>query len=208
MSAEKNYADLVSSVPTGAGAEQEDAVIIWQDIESICKPVSRQLSEFLSTVQLASNNKLDFQRQTPLLVFMQHGCQQAMEAHARSNVLNEQAGIICGHSYVDAGGQLYVVVRSVLPADTTSSPVHFRFHQGSWEQLWSRIEDGSNLLGWYHSHPGMGVFLSATDLRTQQLYFSATWQIAVVLDPVSQETAIFYGAMGERLSQENLIIYC
>lgn len=208
MSAERNYTGFVSPVLTAAGAEQDAAGIVWQEIESVYKPISRRLSEFLSSVKLASNNNLDFQRQTPLLVFMQHGCQQAMEAHARSNILNEQAGIICGHSYVDTGSQLYVVVTSVLPADTTSSPVHFRFHPGSWEQLWSRIDDGSNLLGWYHSHPGMGVFLSSTDLRTQQLYFPATWQIAVVLDPVSQETAVFYGAMGERLRQENLIIYC
>ncbi|HEY6349141.1 MAG TPA: Mov34/MPN/PAD-1 family protein [Candidatus Angelobacter sp.] len=188
-----------------AAPEQDDSAIVWQDAESVYKPAALPLSEFLSTVQLTTNHTGDFQRQSPLLVFIEQGCIQAMEAHARGDVLNEQAGIICGHAYMNATGQFYVAVTSVLAAETANSPTHFRFHDGSWEKLWSRIEDGPNLLGWYHSHPGMGVFLSSTDLRTQQLYFPAPWQIAIVLDPVSHETAVFHGAKGERLPPGNLI---
>jgi proteasome lid subunit RPN8/RPN11 len=187
--------------------ELDDPSVIWRDLDGVYKPTARPLSEFLSTIRLASNLGLDFQQQTPLLVFIEHGCMQAMEAHARADVLNEQAGIVCGHAYVDTSGQPYLAVTSVLPAETANSPVHFRFHPGSWEQLWTRIKDGSAILGWYHSHPGMGVFLSGTDLRTQQLHFAAPWQIAVVLDPVSRETAIFHGAEGRKLPPENLITY-
>ena len=190
------------------GLEQDDSSIVWREVESTCKPAARPLSEFLSGIQLLSSKTPEPQAQTPLLVFMPWSCMQAMEAHAGGDILNEQAGIIYGHAYAGASGQLYIVVTSVLPADTTNSPIHFRFHERSWEKLWIGSKDGSNLLGWYHSHPGVGVFLSGTDLRTQQLYFSAPWQIAVVLDPVSRGTAAFHGAKGERVPQENLIIYC
>lgn len=201
-SAPGGTADLIleSVVP-----EQDESAIVWRDAESVYKPAAFPLSEFLSAVQLASNRASDFQQQAPLLVFIEESCMQAMEAHARGDVLNEQAGIICGHAYMDVTGQLYIVVTSVLEAETSNSPTHFRFHDGSWEKLWSRIKDGSNLLGWYHSHPGMGVFLSSTDVRTQQLYFPAPWQVAIVLDPVSQETAVFHGAKGERLPRGKLI---
>jgi hypothetical protein len=53
----------------------------------------------------------------------------------------------------------------------------------------------------------MGVFLSATDLHTQKLYFSAPWQIALVLDPVNQESGTFYGADGERVDPARVVRY-
>src|SRR5438045_4423867 len=45
-------------------------------------------------------------------------------------------------------------------------------YQNSWPGMWNRLDRGRNIIGWYHTHPAMGIFLSATDLRTQQLYFS------------------------------------
>ncbi|MFX1250358.1 MAG: hypothetical protein ACFFCZ_01930 [Promethearchaeota archaeon] len=43
---------------------------------------------------------------------------------------------------------------------------------------------GSFVVGWYHSHPGYGLFLSGTDMATQQRY-QKLWRqsIALVLDP-------------------------
>jgi proteasome lid subunit RPN8/RPN11 len=69
------------------------------------------------------------------------------------------------------------------------------------------MEPGSNVIGWYHTHPGMGAFLSPTDLRTQQLYFQSRWQIAVVIDPVRRETRIFFGAAGVKLSESHYFYY-
>lgn len=44
------------------------------------------------------------------------------------------------------------------------------------------------LLGWAHSHPGLGVFLSNHD-QTVNLFFQ---YLAVVMDPVSREAGFFY----------------
>lgn len=45
-------------------------------------------------------------------------------------------------------------------------------------------EEGTEILGWYHTHPGYGVWMSHTDYRThlsyQRMYDRA---VAVVLDP-------------------------
>jgi proteasome lid subunit RPN8/RPN11 len=175
--------------PPGAqAATKDDAAIVWQESESAYKPIEQPLSEFLSRGGIACNPE-----RTPLLAFIHQGCIAAMQSHAGQDILREQAGILCGQAYLDPGGQLYIEVATAVAVETVNTASNFRFHQKSWQAVWNRMGRDANILGWYHSHPGMGIFLSATDLRTQQLYFGTAWQIAVVLDPVSRELGVFCG---------------
>lgn len=44
---------------------------------------------------------------------------------------------------------------------------------------------GLTIVGWYHSHPGLGVFLSGTDISTQKLYQKLYPKaVALVIDPL------------------------
>ena len=48
----------------------------------------------------------------------------------------------------------------------------------------SRIDQGEVIVGWAHTHPGLGLFLSGTDIRTQQMYQRMHPKaFALVLDP-------------------------
>jgi proteasome lid subunit RPN8/RPN11 len=49
------------------------------------------------------------------------------------------------------------------------------------------------VVGWYHTHPGFGVFMSGTDQATQRNVFGMAWQIAVVYDPLNREYGLFSG---------------
>jgi len=53
------------------------------------------------------------------------------------------------------------------------------------------------VLGWQHTHPGMGVFLSAHDLFIHRHFFSQPWQIAMVVDPRSRQLAFFQWRGGD-----------
>ena len=49
----------------------------------------------------------------------------------------------------------------------------------------SRIEQGEVIVGWAHTHPGLGLFLSGTDIQTQRLYQKMHPKaFALVLDPM------------------------
>lgn len=191
----------------GAASELHDSPIVWRESPDVYKPAPRKLSEFLSGIELGLPCAPGFGAESSLLIFIEQGCMEAMESHVRSDLLKEQAGILCGQAYVDESGGHYVAVTSALPVHTLSGPAHFSFHQKSWDTVWAKLECASNILGWYHSHPGMGIFLSATDLRTQELYFSAPWQIAVVLDPVSRELGGFSGADGRQVHRDTFYQY-
>ena len=178
--------------------------ILWQESQNVYRPIRRALPEFLSTIELTSPD--DLTPESPLLVFLEQTCVANMQQHAEQDILREQAGILCGQAYL-SDRQRYVVVESAVAVDTLSDAAHFKFHQNSWATVWNHLESDNNIVGWYHTHPAMGIFLSATDLRTQQLYFSAPWQIAVVIDPVSREFGVFFGTLGAKLVEDRCIIY-
>jgi len=46
-------------------------------------------------------------------------------------------------------------------------------------------------VGWYHSHPNFGIFLSEHDHFIQRNFFSQPWQVAVMVDPVRREMGCF-----------------
>ncbi|MFX0087039.1 MAG: Mov34/MPN/PAD-1 family protein [Candidatus Hodarchaeota archaeon] len=52
----------------------------------------------------------------------------------------------------------------------------------------SRIDQGEVIVGWAHTHPGLGLFLSSTDIQTQQSYQRMHPKaFALVLDPTKIE---------------------
>ena len=53
------------------------------------------------------------------------------------------------------------------------------------------------IVGWYHSHPGFGVFLSEHDLFIQENFFSSPGQVAWVYDPHTDEEGCFGWVAGE-----------
>jgi proteasome lid subunit RPN8/RPN11 len=75
-----------------------------------------------------------------------------------------------------------------------SSPVSLTFTHDTWQEI-NRIKDEHfpdlKIVGWYHSHPGLGIFLSAMDEFIHRNFFNMPWQIAYVIDPVNEESGIF-----------------
>ena len=61
------------------------------------------------------------------------------------------------------------------------------------------------IVGWYHTHPGFGIFLSNMDAFIHENFFSFPWQPAYVFDPQA-ETDGFFFRIGTELAQENVSV--
>lgn len=119
---------------------------------------------------------------------------QQIEAHSRSNVKTEVGGALLGYAYRH-NEQLFVEVRAAIPAISPDhGPVHFTFTADVWVQLHHdrAAYPDLEIVGWFHTHPDLGVFFSADDLVVHSAAFRQTWQVALVVDPVRRE-ACFYG---------------
>ena len=47
------------------------------------------------------------------------------------------------------------------------------------------------LVGWYHTHPGMDIFLSGFDLWLHEHFFPYAWQVALVIEPQARHGGFF-----------------
>jgi proteasome lid subunit RPN8/RPN11 len=86
-------------------------------------------------------------------------------------------------------------VNDIIPADNETSEVSCVFPAQRLAQVANDIVEGriqGRIVGWYHSHPGHGLFLSQTDLDTHmQFHQFSSYAISLVADPKSEEFGIW-----------------
>jgi proteasome lid subunit RPN8/RPN11 len=133
----------------------------------------------------------------------------AMERHVGSDVGREHVGLLLGRvTAVENRGCPTTHVDRAIPVRTSdASATHVVLTRESARDVAIALRDmpaGATVVGWFHSHPGLGVFLSGTDLRTQRDCFGAEWQIAVVLDPQRREIGVFAGPDGAPARRQTL----
>jgi len=65
-------------------------------------------------------------------------------------------------------------------------------YQKKFQKLKSkRNNEDLRIVGWWHSHPDFGCFLSSTDVDTQRFFFPESYQVALVVDPVKKYYKFF-----------------
>lgn len=120
--------------------------------------------------------------------------------HGSSNMLSELGGVLLGHAYRE-GSTIVVEIKGAIPAQSEDrGPVHFTFTADVWSQIHKdRAQHFPDLeiVGWFHTHPGLGVFYSSDDVVVHSAAFTLPWHIGLVVDPVRQEAAYFGWQRGE-----------
>lgn len=145
----------------------------------------------------------EFANGRPTRVFVSEHALADLHAHLGSDLDRENGGLLMGLPFLDPEtGALYVDIRFSVPAEhAKGTSAHLQFTPEAWQHMSTQIEQEFNDLvavGWYHSHPGLGVFLSSTDRATQRAFFSNPWSIALVVDPVARTQGWFLGPQGEQ----------
>ncbi len=141
----------------------------------------------------------------------------AIEAPVHHEVLQhlrasrvEQGGLLLGTPYGAPGNPAspaLVVISAVVPARHASGTGYsLRMEAAVWSDANRLLELGASkqpgtategsatrVVGWYHSHPGLGAFFSDTDCATQRAFFSHPWSVGWVIDPDDDTHACFAG---------------
>lgn len=125
------------------------------------------------------------------------GVREQICNHVFSSLDAEVGGVLVGQLRSDGSPRITNTIPA-LEAEGARSRVTFT------HDAWSRIHEtldtrfpGEDILGWYHSHPGFGIFLSEHDLFIHRNFFSRPEQIAVVVDPHSGREGVFAWQAGE-----------
>lgn len=108
-----------------------------------------------------------------------------MLRHARSGIPLEVMGLMLGN-FVDEY-TINVVDVFAMPQSGTSVTVESvdPVYQTKHMDLLKLVGRTENVVGWYHSHPGFGCWLSSVDVNTQESFEALHPRaVAVVVDPI------------------------
>jgi proteasome lid subunit RPN8/RPN11 len=118
----------------------------------------------------------------------------AMTDHAESgfNEYKEVMGLLIGYILKDDEGT-YVRVEDAATSDLDADEASVRFKEEALEDLFISMDKcaGAVVVGWYHSHLGIGCYLSEVDIRTHRGIFGDEMGFAVVIDPSDSTLATF-----------------
>lgn len=116
--------------------------------------------------------------------------------HATRSLPDETGGFLLGKVGHDArDGCWHLEIDEAVPIEPVEkNPVHFSFTWREVDGVRQHREDNQKaLIGWYHTHPEMSIFLSDIDLdKTHRVLFSEPFQIALVYDPVNRRAGYFF----------------
>ncbi len=128
-------------------------------------------------------------------IFVDLDVMRELESHALDNINVELGGVLLGDQLVDAEGNPFVVVRDSLRAEHyQATRGSFKFTHETWEAITrqrDQFPEKFAIVGWYHTHPGWGVFLSDMDMFICNHFFNRPLDVALVIDPVRDDRGWF-----------------
>lgn len=111
------------------------------------------------------------------------GLMVQIEQHAYSQLSAEVGGVLMGTASAEGTS-----IHGFIPALSASAEqVTLTFTHDVWEEILTMAQDqfpDHDIVGWYHTHPTFGIFLSEYDLFIQQNFFNHPGHFALVIDPV------------------------
>jgi len=126
-------------------------------------------------------------------VFVNEATLETIIDYSEQDRQHEIGGFLIGATYDDRGP--LVVVHEFLPAvDARSRAASLRFTHDTWSAMTRGVErrfPDLQVVGWHHTHPDFGVFLSGYDRFIHRHFFAEPWQVAMVVDPCRHELGMF-----------------
>jgi len=127
-------------------------------------------------------------------VFVAESVMRAIERHAASQKDKEIGGVLLGGFFRSDEGSFVEVTDSIEAKGAEGTDVSLTFTHETWEQInaeQSRRAPESQIVGWYHSHPALGVFMSKEDEFIHTSFFADPWHVALVVDPTYHNWGCF-----------------
>lgn len=123
---------------------------------------------------------------------------RSAQAHALSSPDREVAGVLLGPPPEKQPDGRYVVhvIDTIIAKYTVMHGASVTYTPESWRYMNDKLQerypdDTAVIVGWYHTHPGFGIFLSGMDQFIHQHFFTQLWHTAMVLDPVERKSGFF-----------------
>lgn len=119
---------------------------------------------------------------------------RGIREHAAIDTSIEICGVLVGQWQKDENGPFASVTEYIRCNQAASKFAEVTFTHESWSHINNEMDSRYSelrIIGWYHSHPDFGIFLSERDVFIQENFFSGPGQVAYVVDPVRKLEGVF-----------------
>lgn len=127
-------------------------------------------------------------------VYIKQDVYKDLEKYAVSDTDHELGTILIG-SYAEELGKMHVIISNYILANyTDASASTLTFTHDTWDYVHKEHDEkypDKKIVGWQHTHPGYGIFLSNYDMFIQENFFNLPFQVAYVIDPVQHLRGFF-----------------
>lgn len=108
-----------------------------------------------------------------------------MLKHCRAGIPFEVMGVMIGEFIDEYTVEIVDVFAMPQLATTVSVEAVDPAYQAQMFEMLKVVGRPQNCVGWYHSHPGFGCWLSMVDVKTQKAFEQLSGRcVAVVIDPI------------------------
>jgi proteasome lid subunit RPN8/RPN11 len=124
----------------------------------------------------------------------------ALWKHAGEDTSVEICGVLVGTWHRDEVGPFVKVVESIRGEGAETRFAEVTFTHQTWAKINAEMDTkftDKKIVGWYHTHPDFGIFLSDRDRFIQEHFFSGPGQVAHVIDPVRRTEGVFIWRAGK-----------
>lgn len=163
---------------------------------------ARPIQSDTPDVRIVSRYEHEGQAGTEVLVHLEPDVAAFIEEFAHTDMDRELGGVLLGTYNVLNGSYLVSIKAAIEGRHMGDSQTNVTFTKKSWDYIDSARDKhfpDLQIVGWFHTHPGYGVFLSKYDVFLHKSSFPEPWQVAYVTDPIARKAGIF-GWYKEELS--------
>ena len=120
----------------------------------------------------------------------------------------DPGGVLVGRVARDAFGPFLHITGSIRGTQAEQRAAQVTFTAETWEKIHAEMDQrdpADRIVGWYHTHPGFGIFLSGMDLFIQDNFFNRPEQVAFVYDPIGGDEGVFVWRAGRSVREPHLV---
>lgn len=145
----------------------------------------------------------------PLNIIIEDVILSKIQNHVVSNLQIEMGGVIIGRVY-SQNGITYVDATDIISIEQPDATfVSLKFDHKAWIAIDKKKNEhfaDKSIVGWYHSHIGLGIFYSLSDISVHKIAFPEKWQFGIVVDPINQNQGVFAWHDNQKIVQSTYFV--
>lgn len=143
-------------------------------------------------------------------IYISQYAYNAIHRFTKNKTENESGGMLVGTAIQEFGKTNIIIQGFVEAKYTEATPTTLKFTHDTWDYVHREIDrrfENGKIVGWIHTHPNFGIFLSEYDKFIQDNFFSEENQVAFVVDPIRHEEGFYCWLNGKLEHCKGFYVY-